>query len=95
MWQGVEKDGLLWQAFGDADSLLLFVTRLQFPTLAHPVPIRLPMLEARDYQIEAVWPRPIDSGDTRSENGDWLSRHGLTLPPQKAETVRIVRLTAI
>ncbi len=90
VWQGAEKDGLLWQAFGDADSLLLFVTRLQFPPLAHPVPIRLPMLAARDYRVEAVWP----AADTCTENGAWLSAHGLTLPPQKAETVRILRLTA-
>lgn len=91
VWQGAEKDGLLWQAFGDADGLLLFVTRLQFPTLAHPVPIRLPILAERDYRVEAVWP----AADTRIENGAWLAAHGLTLPPQKAESVRIVRLTAL
>ncbi len=95
VWQGAEKDGLLWQAFGDAESLLLFVTRLAFPTLAHPVPIRLPMLNEGDYQVEAVWPRPNDMVETRTENGDWLARHGLILPPQKAETVRIVRLTPL
>lgn len=84
-WQGAGPDGLLWQAFGEADALLLFVTRVDPQTLRHVAPLRLPMLDAgKRYRV-----------DGEVHDGAWLVAQGLTLPPLRAESCLILDIAAL
>jgi alpha-galactosidase len=76
VWQGEGDDGLLWQAHGDADGVLLFVYRTAPQSYRHAAVLKLPMLNPLSrYAIDdAVY------------GGAWLIQHGLPLPPMKAET---------
>ena len=109
-WLGEGADGLLWQAAGSVDDLILFVIRHQPAADRRPQPIRLPML--RDAGAMAV--RLIDiAGNRRTPGagpalfadmrtpdgaqitGNWLAESGLPLPQMAAESVAIFRLTAL
>jgi alpha-galactosidase len=84
VWQGACGDGIVLQAHGDAEDLLLLVYRTTPQSLRHQPAIRLPMLEAeRKYRI----------GDAEFF-GAWLAREGYPLPPMKAETSIIIHITA-
>lgn len=84
VWQGACGDGIVWQAHGDAEDLLLLVYRTTPQSLRHQPAIRLPMLEAeRKYRI----------GDAEFF-GAWLASEGYPLPPMKAETSIIIHITA-
>ncbi len=83
-WQGKEADGLVWQAFGVADDLLLFITRVDPQTQRHAPSVRLPMLDPhRRYIVE----------DTEHD-GAWLVSQGLALPPMRAETCLVMEVRA-
>ena len=83
VWQGEGEDGLLWQAHGDADGVLLFVYRVAPQSYRHAPRLRLPMLDPnRCYLI-----------DDSEYNGAWLIQNGLVLPAMKAETSLMINLT--
>jgi alpha-galactosidase len=76
VWQGEGEDGLLWQAHGDADSILLFTYRTAPQSYRHAAVLKLPMLKPSGrYAIDGT-----------VYDGAWLVQHGLPLPPMKAET---------
>ena len=76
VWQGAGDDGLLWQAHGVADALLLLVYRVAPQSHRHAPVVKLPMLDSsRRYLIDGI-----------EYSGAWLNQHGLALPPMKAET---------
>lgn len=86
VWTGEAGDGLLWQAHGTVDDLLLLVYRIEPQTQRHAPILKLPMLDAaRRYRI----------GSSEERDGAWCAAHGLILPPMKAETCQIVKVTAI
>ena len=76
VWQGAGDDGLLWQAHGDADALLLFLYRVIPQSHRHAPVVKLPMLDSsRRYLIDGI-----------EYSGAWLHQHGLALPPMRAES---------
>jgi alpha-galactosidase len=82
VWLGEGDDNLLWQAHGDADGLLLFVYRVAPQSHRHAPVVRLPMLDPdQRYQIDGT-----------EHDGAWLIRHGLELPPMKAETSLMIEV---
>lgn len=89
VWQGEAPDGLVWQAHGDADSLLLLVTRTQPTTQRHQPHLRLPMLsEQRGYRLSREGCADIEI------SGAWLAQVGLPVPPMPGEAVLIYDLIA-
>jgi alpha-galactosidase len=106
VWLGEGQDGLLWQAHGDADDLLLFVYRREPSTHRYTPPLRLPMLDAgARYRVTEIRPDGLsDTGhhaplldaiggaDGASFNGAWLAQAGLPVPRGHAETAWIVHL---
>ena len=84
VWQGEGADGLLWQAHGTPEALVLMVTRLNPQTQRHAPGLRLPMLDAqRRYRV----------GETEYD-GAWLVQHGLALPPLRGEQGLVLEVTA-
>jgi alpha-galactosidase len=82
-WLGEAADGLVWQAYGSIDHLILFVTRIAPQSHRHAPPLRLPMLDQSGrYRV-----------NDREWDGAWLANHGLPLPPQRAETCAIHYIT--
>lgn len=89
-WLGDAGDHVVWQAVGDADSLLLIVTRTDLSAQAYPPLLRLPMLDpVKRYRIARV------GKDSIEHDGAWLARTGFALPRMPAEAVRIFEVTAI
>lgn len=83
-WQGEGADGLLWQAYGAADDLVLFITRIEPQTQRHAPLVRLSMLDPnRRYVIEGT-----------AHDGAWLISHGLSLLQMRAETCLVLRVAA-
>jgi alpha-galactosidase len=82
VWMGEAPDGLLWQAHGTADALLLFVTRIAPANQRHAPSVRLDMLDpdAR-YRVARI------GDDEVIASGAWLRAHGLDLAPMRGETV--------
>jgi alpha-galactosidase len=82
VWQGEGDDGLLWQAHGDADGILLFTYRTAPQSCRHAAGLKLPMLDlGRRYEIDGT-----------VYDGAWLVQHGLPLPPMKAETSLMIEV---
>ncbi len=93
LWLGTGADGLVWQAHGDADDLILIIYRTEPMTLAHGTNVRLPMLDAdAAYQVERVDPRGAGSA-AMVQGGGWLSAAGLAITPMHAQSARVFRLT--
>jgi alpha-galactosidase len=106
VWLGEGQDGLLWQAHGGADDLLLFVYRREPSTHRYTPPLRLNMLDAAaHYRVSEIRPDglpassqraplldAIGSADGESFNGAWLAHAGLPVPRGHAETAWIVHL---
>ena len=107
VWLGLGADGLLWQAQGREDELLLFVIRTAPALDRRPQPLLLPFL-AEATSCEAGLLR-IAGGDhghaahgaplfdamrqtPKNFTGSWLAHAGLPLPPLKAESVAIFHL---
>lgn len=90
VWLGEAEDGLVWQAHGAADDLLLLLTRVAPASLRYPAPVRVPMLDpARRYRVEGEGMPLADMA------GSWLVRAGLPVPIMGAEEVRVIRLVAL
>ena len=109
VWRGEAADGLVWQAHGDADNLLLFVYRCQPTTHRYTPPLRLAMLDPGiRYLVEQLVsiegdgavqsPAPfftaLQAGGVELE-GAWLQNAGLPMPRATAETCFIVRLKKV
>lgn len=106
VWLGEGQDGLLWQAHGDPDDLLLFVYRNDPSTHRYTPPLRLPMLDAgARYRVDEVRPDGIPAAPARAPvleaiggadgmcfDGAWLVHAGLPVPRGHAETAWIVCL---
>ncbi len=90
VWMGEGNDVLLWQAHGTPHDVLLLIYRLDPQTQRHAPSLKLPMLDATARYRVTDGPFGHDETD-----GAWLIQHGLALPPMKAETVQIIRLTKI
>ena len=85
VWQGEGADGLLWQAHGTAEALLLMVTRIDPQTQRHAPGLRLPMLDpARRYRVDGT-----------EYAGAWLVQQGLPLPPLRGEDGLVLEVTAL
>lgn len=111
VWQGDGGDGLLWQAHGDADELLLLIYRLQPSTHRYAPALRLTMLDpAARYHVRRVTPEgKHDSGWFHTSaplfaaleeggvefDGAWLAHSGLPAPRTTAETCYLVYLTRV
>jgi alpha-galactosidase len=85
VWQGEAGDGLIWQAHGEADDLLLFLYRVDPQSWRHAPAVKLPMLDlARRYSVDGV-----------EHDGAWLAAHGLPTPPMKAEQFLLIEVKAL
>ena len=85
VWTGEAGDGIVWQAHGSADDVLLFIMRMRPMAQRHMPTLALTMLDAsKRYRI----------GDTLYD-GAWLVAMGLPIPPAKAETCQLLRVTAL
>ncbi len=83
-WQGEAGDGLLWQAHGEADELLLMLYRIAPQSWRHAPRLRLPMLDpARTYAING-----------EEFHGAWLAAEGLPTAPMKAEHFQLIEIRA-
>lgn len=90
LWMGECGDGVLWQAHGSPEAMILIVTRTAMASGAFPPSLRLPMLDpGRRYRIERERKPAVE------EPGAWLARIGLTLPAMPAEAVRIFEVTGL
>jgi alpha-galactosidase len=90
VWMGEAGDGLLWQAHGDADELLLFLIRTAPGSQRHQPQVRLPMLDlARRYCLSR------DGADDVVLYGAWLSAVGFPAPPMKGEDVVLFRIVGL
>jgi alpha-galactosidase len=108
LWLGEAGDGVVWQAHGKPDDLLLFVFRLEPTAERHAPAICLPMLDtARHYRvrIDQGWQRRgwMTGGAFFVElaaegvefSGDWLRSAGLPMPPMLAESAGVFRLSTL
>lgn len=85
MWLGEAGDGIIWQAHGTVEDLLLFVIRVAPNAQKHLPTLRLDMLDpARRYSVDDV-----------IYDGAWLIASGLPLPKMMAETCRLYRVIAL
>ena len=90
VWQGEAPDGLVWQAHGSPEDLLLLITRTTPTTQRHQPRLRLPMaLPGQRYRV-TVGTQPAFEAD-----GAWLARIGLPVPPLHGEAVLICNATAV
>jgi alpha-galactosidase len=104
---GQGADDIVWQAQGHDDELLLFVIRAQPPADRRPQPLILPFCGTDchwDVQLlriaggeggHAAHSAPLFDAmraAPQSFAASWLSRAGLPLPPDKAETVTIFHM---
>lgn len=106
VWRGEAGDGLVWQAHGAAEDLLLFVYRLTPTGLRYPPPVRLPMVASdRVYRITRLDPpghRPPAEhslfAEMRADGavlaGAWLAEAGLPTPALTAEACALFRISA-
>lgn len=107
VWLGEGADGLVWQAQGRSDEVLLFVIRDQPPQDRRPQPLPLPFAgrdgawEVRLLHIaggeggHAAHIAPLHHEMRTTPQvfaSSWLCANGLPLPPGKAETVTLFHL---
>jgi alpha-galactosidase len=89
-WLGKAGDGLLWQAHGDDDALVVQLIRNAPPGQRHAPTVRLTMLDDdRRYRVA------IGDAGVFEASGAWLVRHGFTAPPMRAESAVIVRVDRV
>ncbi len=87
VWLGEVGDGVVWQAHGSAEDLVVLVTRTQPTTMRHQPNLKLPMaLAGRSYRILS------DKGELMTVDGGWLSRVGFAVPPMPGEAVLVLEV---
>lgn len=85
LWYGEAGDGLMWQAHGSAERLLLLLYRLGPQSWRHAPPVKLAMLdELRRYRIDDV-----------EYDGAWLKQVGLPSSPMKSESFALLEVIAV
>lgn len=85
LWRGEAGDGLLWQAHGTADEILLLLYRIEPQSWRHSPAVRLPMLDPdRIYRVDGV-----------EHAGAWLAENGLPTQAMKAERFQLIEITAL
>ncbi len=90
VWQGACADGVVWQAHGHDEDLLVLITRIAPTSQRHQPHLRLPMLDStRRYVLRR------DAVDDVIMDGAWIKRMGLPLPPMKGEDGLIMQITAL
>ena len=88
VWMGDAGDGVLWQAHGTPDALVVFAYRIRPPSWRYPPALRLPMLDrSARYAVTT-------DGDVTEVSGSWLGEVGLALPAMPSEGAFIVELSA-
>jgi alpha-galactosidase len=85
VWRGEAGDGLLWQAHGAADNLLLMLYRIAPQSWRHAPSVKLPMLD----------PTQRYSVDGQGFHGAWLIAQGLPTQPMKAERFQLIEVKAL
>jgi alpha-galactosidase len=85
VWRGEAGDGLLWQAHGAADDLLLMLYRIAPQSWRHAPSVKLPMLD----------PAKVYSVDGQGFHGAWLIAQGLPTQPMKAERFQLIEVKAL
>ncbi|MBX9813404.1 MAG: alpha-galactosidase, partial [Sphingomonas sp.] len=105
LWLGEGADGLLWQAHGSREALLLQVTRLMPARAPFPPALALPMLGDGTYRAtlldlasarpvaQPAWTESLRRGVSLA--GGWLRAAGLPLPALGAESVALFELVAV
>ena len=100
VWLGEGADGLVWQAQGRSDEMLLFAIRTTPALDRRPQPLKLPFLAgvesctfellriASGNQQHAI-PLPDLWRSSATFTGSWLAHAGLPMPPLGAETAAI------
>ena len=87
VWLGDVGDGVVWQAHGAAEDMVVLVTRTQPTTMRHQPNLRLPMaLPGRRYTISS------SKGVLATMDGGWLSRVGFAVPPLPGEAVLVLEV---
>lgn len=107
VWLGEGADGLVWQAQGRSDEVLLFVIRDQPAQDRRPQPLPLPFAgQSGTWEVQLLHIAGGEGGHAahiaplheamrvtpQVFASDWLSANGLPLPPGKAETVTLFHL---
>jgi alpha-galactosidase len=94
VWQGDCGDGLVWQAHGSPEALLVQVLRLTPSAQRLPPALVLPQVDpARHYRVTVLdGPMPPVA---QPVSGAWLQSQGLPLPLMKAETALLLDVSAI
>ena len=107
VWRGAAGDGVVWQAHGGEDALILFAYRLAPPVDKYAPRLRLPMLQGagpmrvRRIAQPASHRRPRSSAPAFAAmaqegvvmDGAWLALDGLPLPEMATEACDIFELT--
>ena len=108
VWLGEGPDGLVWQAHGEPDDLLLQLVRIAPTTVRRPPPVVLPLLagagrvRVRLIDVAAEADHPVADAPLfaamRDEgvvfDGEWLAHAGLPTPAMKAESAVLFRVEA-
>ncbi len=109
VWRGTAGDGILWQAHGTPDDLILLVYRPDPAQWLTPPSLRLPMLNTeQDYAISLV-AETATAGHAAPDapffaglragpavmGGGWLAQAGLPLPAMRAENAVVFLLAAL
>jgi alpha-galactosidase len=76
IWTGSADDGLVWQAHGNADEMILFVYRMDPSIRRYEGNLALPMLDPfRRYRVETLFP----TSNSRVTDGGILATIGIDL----------------
>lgn len=87
VWMGDVGDGVVWQAHGSAEDMVVLVTRTSPTTMRHQPNLRLPMaLPGRTYTIAS------EQGVVATMDGGWLNRVGMAVPPLPGEAVLVLEV---
>lgn len=87
VWMGEVGDGVVWQAHGSAEDMVVLVTRTSPTTMRHQPNLKLPMaVPGRNYTITS------DKGELMTLDGGWLSRVGFAVPPMPGEAVLVLEV---
>ncbi len=89
VWTGDAGDGVLWQAQGTPDALVVFAYRLCPPSWRYPPPLCLPMLDRG-----ARYAVTMD-GVRTAVDGSWLADVGLPLPATASEAASIIEIARL
>ncbi len=99
LWLGDGGDGLLWQAQGRADRMLLFAWQTAPPLRRRPQPLPLPVIGDGPHRVSLLFSSGLGGpyriaapalfaamqAEPVTLDGSWLRHAGLPMPPLRAE----------